>query len=54
MLKVIQAHEKPTHKFYRSGWIYIVADSVIDVSYVCNIDVKDVWVKNGDKWGKAE
>lgn len=55
MIKIVQFHEKPTHKFRRNGlWVYIVADGVIAVADACNIDVKDVWSKNGDKWEKAE
>lgn len=55
MIKIVQFHEKPTHKFRRNGlWVYVVADGVIAVADACNLDVKDVWVKNGDKWEKAE
>lgn len=55
MIKIVQFHEKPAHKFRRDGlWIYVVADGVIAIADACNIDIKDVWSKNGDKWEKAE
>ena len=55
MIRIVQPSENPTHKFYRSGfWMYLVADGVIAVADACNLDVNEIWVKNGDKWEKAE
>lgn len=55
MVKVVQSHERPTHRFFRDGrYVYLVANSVIDVAHACVLDVSDVEVKNGYTWSKVD
>ena len=54
IVKVVQSHERPTHRFFRDGrYVYLVANGCIDVSEACNISVSDVEVKNGYTWSKV-
>lgn len=51
MVKVVEAWQQPTHRFYRDGrYVYLVANGKIEVAHACVLGVEDVEVKNGDKW----
>lgn len=55
MIKVVEAWQQPTHRFYRDGrYIYLVAHGVIDVAHACVLDVSDVEVNNAGKWSKVD
>lgn len=53
MVRVVEAWQQPTHRFYRDGrYVYLVANGKIEVAHTCVLDVTEVEVNNAGKWCK--
>lgn len=50
MIKVVQVNERPTHRVLSpsGGYIYLVANGVIEVAHACVCGIEDVQYKNAE------